>query len=58
MFTFDVFESVRLGKCKLIEEVMIGEDKFIKFFGMFVLGFIDCNIILGLLFVSFLILKY
>lgn len=52
MFIFDVFESVRLGKCKLIEEVMIGEDKFIKFFGMFVLKFY-CNIILGLLFVSF-----
>lgn len=57
MFIFDVFESVRLGKCKLIEEVMIGEDKFIKFFGMFMLRFY-CNIILGLLFVSFLILKY
>lgn len=32
--TFDAPESVRLGKCKLIEEVMIGEDKLIKFSGV------------------------
>lgn len=37
MSTFDAPESVRLGKCKLIEEVMIGEDKLIKFSGTFVL---------------------
>lgn len=53
MSTFDAPESVRLGKCKLIEEVMIGEDKLIKFSGMFVFGSTDCNIILGLLLVSF-----
>lgn len=52
MSTFDAPESVRLGKCKLIEEVMIGEDKLIKFSGMFALRF-HCNIILGLLLVSF-----
>lgn len=58
MSTFDAPESVRLGKCKLIEEVMIGEDKLIKFSGMFVFGSTDCNIILGLLLVSFLTSKY
>lgn len=57
MSTFDAPESVRLGKCKLIEEVMIGEDKLIKFSGMFALRF-HCNIILGLLLVSFLTSKY
>lgn len=29
--TFDTPEEVKLGSCKLIEEIMIGEDKFIKF---------------------------
>jgi T-complex protein 1 subunit beta len=28
--TFDAPESVRLGECKSIEEVMIGEDKLLK----------------------------
>lgn len=32
--TFDHPELVQLGSCKLIEEVMIGEDKFIKFSGV------------------------
>jgi T-complex protein 1 subunit beta len=32
--TFDTPDKVRLGKCDLIEEVMIGEDKLIKFSGM------------------------
>ena len=31
--TFDHPELVKLGRCKLIEEVMIGEDKMIKFVG-------------------------
>ena len=31
--TFDAPDCVRLGKCKVIEEVMIGEDKLIKFSG-------------------------
>jgi T-complex protein 1 subunit beta len=31
--TFDTPDKVRLGKCDLIEEVMIGEDKLIKFSG-------------------------
>ena len=31
--TFDTPSKVRLGKCSLIEEVMIGEDKLIKFSG-------------------------
>ena len=31
--TFDTPESVKLGKCDLIEEVMIGEDKMIRFSG-------------------------
>lgn len=31
--TFDTPEEVKLGSCKLIEEIMIGEDKFIKFSG-------------------------
>jgi T-complex protein 1 subunit beta len=32
--TFDTPDKVRLGKCALIEEVMIGEDKLIKFSGV------------------------
>ncbi|KAG5543576.1 hypothetical protein RHGRI_016348 [Rhododendron griersonianum] len=32
--TFDNPESVKLGHCKLIEEIMIGEDKLIKFSGV------------------------
>ena len=32
--TFGHPEKVRLGSCKLIEEVMIGEDKLIRFSGM------------------------
>jgi T-complex protein 1 subunit beta len=32
--TFDRPDQVKLGTCKLIEEVMIGEDKFIKFSGV------------------------
>lgn len=32
--TFDSPDSVKLGKCDLIEEVMIGEDKLIKFSGV------------------------
>jgi T-complex protein 1 subunit beta len=31
--TFDDAGNVRLGGCKLIEEVMIGEDKLIHFSG-------------------------
>lgn len=33
MSTFDAPECVKLGHCDLIEEVMIGEDKLIKFSG-------------------------
>lgn len=32
--TFDAPDKVRLGKCDLIEEVIIGEDKLIKFSGI------------------------
>ncbi|CAN1239518.1 T-complex protein 1 subunit beta, partial [Linum grandiflorum] len=32
--TFDNPESVKLGHCKLIEEIMIAEDKLIHFFGV------------------------
>jgi len=32
--TFDMPDSVKLGQCDLIEEVMIGEDKLIKFSGV------------------------
>lgn len=32
--TFDCPQSVKLGKCDLIEEVMIGEDKLLKFSGV------------------------
>ena len=32
--TFDCPDKVRLGQCELIEEVMIGEDKLIKFSGV------------------------
>lgn len=32
--TFDQPEKVTLGSCKLIEEIMIGEDKLIKFSGV------------------------
>lgn len=31
--TFDTPDKVRLGKCDLIEEIIIGEDKLIKFSG-------------------------
>jgi T-complex protein 1 subunit beta len=33
--TFDTPDKVRLGKCDLIEEIIIGEDKLIKFSGLF-----------------------
>ena len=32
--TFDHPELVKLGECKLIEEIMIGEDQMIRFSGM------------------------
>ena len=32
--TFDSPDAVKLGKCDLIEEVMIGEDKLLKFSGV------------------------
>jgi len=32
--TFDAPEKVQLGNCKLIEEIMIGEDKLLKFSGV------------------------
>ena len=32
--TFDSPDNVRLGKCDLIEEIMIGEDKLLKFSGV------------------------
>ncbi|CAF4986809.1 unnamed protein product [Rotaria sp. Silwood1] len=32
--TFDTLNKVRLGKCNLIEDVIIGEDKFMKFSGV------------------------
>lgn len=32
--TFDTPEKVKLGTCKVIEEIMIGEDKMIKFSGV------------------------
>ena len=32
--TFDTPEKVRLGECKSIEEVMIGEDQLLKFSGV------------------------
>jgi T-complex protein 1 subunit beta len=31
--TFDSPETVKLGRCDTIEEVMIGEDKLLKFSG-------------------------
>ena len=31
---FDNLESVKLGHCKLIKEIMIGEDMFIHFSGV------------------------
>ena len=31
--TFDTPDQVRMGSCKLVEEIMIGEDKFVKFSG-------------------------
>lgn len=34
MSTFDDPENVKLGRCKLIEEIMIGEDRLIKFSGV------------------------
>lgn len=33
--TFDNPEYVKLGSCDLIEETMIGEDKLLKFSGLF-----------------------
>lgn len=38
--TFDRPDLVKLGHCKVIEEIMIGEDKMIKFSGL--LKTIDC----------------
>ena len=35
MSTFDNPEGVKLGKCDLIEEVIIGEDKLLKFSGKY-----------------------
>ena len=35
--TFDNPEAVKLGKCDLIEEIIIGEDKLLKFSGMNIL---------------------
>jgi len=32
--TFDMPESVKLGRCDLIEEVIIGEDRLLKFSGL------------------------
>jgi len=32
--TFDMPDSVKLGRCDLIEEVMIGEDTLLKFSGL------------------------
>jgi T-complex protein 1 subunit beta len=32
--TFDTPDKVKLGKCDLIEEIIIGEDKLIKFSGL------------------------
>ena len=32
--TFDMPESVKLGRCDLIEEIMIGEDRLLKFSGL------------------------
>ena len=32
--TFDQPEGVRIGKCDLIEEIMIGEDKVMRFTGV------------------------
>jgi hypothetical protein len=34
--TFDCPEKTKLGQCQLIEEIMIGEDKLLKFSGEFV----------------------
>lgn len=36
--TFDSPTDVKLGHCKLIEEVMIGEDKLIHFSGVWLSG--------------------
>jgi T-complex protein 1 subunit beta len=32
--TFEHPELVRLGECKVIEEIMIGEDKMLRFSGV------------------------
>lgn len=42
MSTFDSPETVRLGHCDLIEEVMVGEDKLIKFSGNVLTLFLFC----------------
>ena len=34
--TFDDPENVKIGTCDLIEEVIIGEDKLIRFSGLWV----------------------
>lgn len=34
MSTFDCPEKTKLGQCAVIEEVMIGEDKLLRFSGM------------------------
>lgn len=34
MSTFDSPEHVKLGSCDLIEEVMVGEDRLLRFSGV------------------------
>jgi len=37
--TFDMPESVKLGRCDLIEEIMIGEDRLLKFSGLSLINY-------------------
>ena len=46
--TFDTPDKVRLGKCDLIEEILIGEDKLIKFSGRFDANDVRKNVVLPL----------
>ena len=55
--TFDMPESVKLGRCDLIEEIMIGEDRLIKFSGLSLSCFLELTISL-LNIITFVFPKY
>lgn len=55
--TFDHPELVKLGSCKLIEEVMIGEDNLIHFSGVALGMYVFLNVTLFFCFFSLKLLQ-